>query len=354
VLKSVPIFRSPQGPAYPTLGSLSSHGHPGSSTQIDGNLQGSKSLTERNDACTWIWNARAGRYQCTFFTQNPATTTDWRNVGRMGICILPDDVLLEIFDFFVVGSDWFEMRAENWCWWRTLVHVCQKWRNVIFGSPHRLNLRLLCSDRTPVREMLDVWPPLPIVIHHYARIKIGHWGGDNIIAARKRNDRVCQINVELDPHWELEKLSGAMQEPFPALISLVLSSDVATVFPDSFMGGSVPHLQDLRLLHVPIPGLPKLLLSATGLVRLILRRIPHSGYISPGAIVACLSTLPRLEELDLGFESRRSRPNGESRRLPHPHALFSPPSLSCTFMESANIWRTSWPRSIVLYSTVWR
>ncbi len=33
-------------------------------------------------------------------------------------------------------------------------HVCQKWRSVVFGSPRRLNLRLLCTKRTPVREML--------------------------------------------------------------------------------------------------------------------------------------------------------------------------------------------------------
>ena len=106
-------------------------------------------------------------------------SADWRNVGslRKTIDILLDDVLLEIFDFLqflVVESDGFE--AENW--WRTLVHVCRKWRNVIFGSTNRLNLRLVCSDRTPVRETLDLWPPtLPIVIHHFARPQSD---GDNI------------------------------------------------------------------------------------------------------------------------------------------------------------------------------
>ena len=42
-----------------------------------------------------------------FFAQNPATTTDWRHVGRMTIDILPDDVLLEIFDFLVVEFNGF-------------------------------------------------------------------------------------------------------------------------------------------------------------------------------------------------------------------------------------------------------
>jgi hypothetical protein len=228
----------------------------------------------------------------------------------MTIDILPDDVLLEIFDFLVVESN--GPRAEDW--WRTLVHVCRKWRIVIFGSPHRLNLRLVCSERTAVREMLDVWPPLPIVIHNLACPKLG----DNIIAVLENNDRVCQIRMNLDLQWE--KILDAMQEPFPALTHLILSSDIeiTRVVPDSFMGGSAPRLQYLDLKRVPIPGLPKLLSSATGLVHLILRRVPHSGYISPEAIVTCLSALPRLETLHLAFDSRRSRPNRECQRLSPP------------------------------------
>jgi hypothetical protein len=41
-----------------------------------------------------------------------------------------------------------------------LVHVC-RWRYVV---PPRLNLRLDCTDRRPVRKMLDIWPALSIVI----------------------------------------------------------------------------------------------------------------------------------------------------------------------------------------------
>ena len=245
---------------------------------------------------------------CVFFAQNPATTTDWCNVDRAAIDILPNDVLLEIFDFLVAKSNRFE--AENW--WLTLVHVCRKWRIVIFGSPHSLNLQLVCSDGTPVREMLDVWPPWPIVVHHFARPMTG-W--DNITAALGCNDRVRQIGLELDPQWE--KVLEAMQKPFPALthLSLLSDTDIAPVVPDLFMGGSAPRLQHLRLKRIPILGLPKLLSSATDLSYLDLRSIPHSGYISPEAIVTCLSALPRLEKLCLEFESPRSFPNRASRRL---------------------------------------
>jgi hypothetical protein len=264
-----------------------------------------------------------------FFSQNPATTTNWCNVGRVTMDILPDDVLLDIFYFLVVEFNIFNgFEAE--IWWRTLVHVCRKWRNVIFGSPHRLDLRLICSDRTPVREMLDVWPPLPIVIRQYAGRKLG---GDNLIAALERNDRVCQITLGLD--LQLGMVLDAMQEPFPALSHLTLYPNtpgiIAPIVPDSFMGGSAPRLQYLVLEGVLIPGLPKLLLTTTDLVLLDLRRIPHSGYISPEAIVTCLSTLPRLEVLYLGFESPRSRPNRESRRPPPPTRSVLPALIALYF-----------------------
>jgi F-box-like len=289
---------------------------------------------------SWSWNKRTGRNRRTSFAPSiaeytvflPATATDWRyeaddHIGQMTIDILPDDVLLEVFDFLVVKSNRF--KAENW--WHTLVHVCRRWRNLIFWSSHRLNLRLVCSDRTHVMKMLDLWPPLPIVIHHSNRRKSG---GDNIIAALEHNDRVCQITLELDSDLQWEKVLDAMQKPFPALTHLVFSPniEIPLVVPDSFIGGSATRLQYLKLGRVPIPGLPKLLLSATDLVHLKLWRIPHSGYISPEAMVTCLSTLPRLEELYLIFQSPQSRPNRESRRLPPPTRSILPALIKLQFV----------------------
>ena len=49
--------------------------------------------------------------------------------------------------------------------WFTLVDVCQRWRILVFGSPRRLNLRLLCTIDRPVKRVPDVWPTLPIVVH---------------------------------------------------------------------------------------------------------------------------------------------------------------------------------------------
>jgi hypothetical protein len=221
--------------------------------------------------------------------------------------MLPDVALLEIFDFVTKGA-WVEA-------WYALVHVCRKWRYAVFGSPLRLNLRLQCSGSTPVRKTLDVWPLLPIVVLGNSNDK---WGVDNIVAVLEHNDRISEFSFWSVPSSQFEKVLAAMQQPFPALTLLQLQpgDETAPVVPASFLGGSALRLQSLFLDGIPFPGLPKLLLSATHLVLLTLWRIPHFGYISPEAMVTCLSVLTRLERLDIRFKSPQSRPDRRLLRLP--------------------------------------
>ena len=82
-------------------------------------------------------------------------SSNWYDIGRVTIDILPDDVLLVIFDHHVAEADEDGKYEE----WQMLVHVCQKWRYIVFRSPLRLNLRILCSAGTSVREKLALWPP---------------------------------------------------------------------------------------------------------------------------------------------------------------------------------------------------
>jgi hypothetical protein len=231
--------------------------------------------------------------------------------------MLPDDALLEVFDVFRNEAEWIKE-------WHTLVHVCQRWRNVVFGSPRRLGLRLVCTNRTPVKEMMGVWPPLPIVIWHddYPTSS-----GDNIIAALKHYDRVCEIRLGPLPNSQWDKVLAEMQVPFWALTDLKLQSnnETAPVIPDSFLDGSAPRLRNLSLDRIPFPRLPKLLLSSSDLVKISLLNIPHSGYISPEAMATCLS-LTRLAELDLAFLSPRSRPHRENRH-PRPATHYLLPTL---------------------------
>src|SRR6266566_2710866 len=145
---------------------------------------------------------------------NTGTVADWCGVGRVTMDMLPDVALLELFDCYVNQAREEDKRV----WpptgiqaWHTLVHVCQKWRSVVFGSPHRLDLRLFCTDKTPVKETLAVWPPLPIVI-----VQMGQpTHTDNIIAALEHNDRVCQIHLVHIIDSKLEEVLAAMQQPFP-------------------------------------------------------------------------------------------------------------------------------------------
>ena len=241
-------------------------------------------------------------------------TLELRLIGlmldRATIDVLPDFVLLEMFDCYLLQSQEeaydYPLDVEAW---HTLVHVCQRWRAIVFGSPHRLNLRLFFTNGTPVRETLDVWPPLPIIIWQSGNQM---WGLDDIVEALEYCDRVCEINLWDVPSPQLEEALEAMQQPFPALTELGIRweddetdgiDDASPVVPDTFLGGSVPHLRHLDFYRVPFPGLPRLLLSSTDLVHLYLWKIPHSGYFSPEAMVQCLSTLTKLEVLWLGFES---------------------------------------------------
>jgi F-box-like len=113
----------------------------------------------------------------------------------MTIDVLPDVVLLEMFDYYanqVREEDSPDVTVESW---RRLVHVCRNWRSVVSGSPRRLNLRLLCAPETPVRKTLAVWPYLPIFIQQRQYGLPGGGDSDNIVAALEHNDRVCEIDL---------------------------------------------------------------------------------------------------------------------------------------------------------------
>jgi hypothetical protein len=247
---------------------------------------------------------------------------------RVSINILPDDVLLEIFDHYVILSEVYRQRVDGW---HKLVHVCQRWRYVVFESPRHLDLRLLCTNRTPVTSMLDIWPALPIVISTI--VPRPARGVTNIISALQQHNRVYTIDISGVPNSLLNEFA-AMQEPFPALTKLELWSydKNAPVLPDSFLGGSAPSLQKLFLWGIPFPALPTLLLSTHHLVTLHLWKIPRSGYISPSAMVTALSTLTSLESLDLLFWFPRSQADRASRRPP-PLTRVALPALTSLYFK---------------------
>jgi len=225
---------------------------------------------------------------------------------------LPDGVLLEIFALY-------SYKSRSISAWHTLIHVCPRWRDIVFGSPCRLELQLECTPMKTLKKTLEVWPPFPLVIKGKSYSKSS---GDNIVAMLKHNDRVFEIDLLVLSSLPLENVMTVMQEPFPMLSNLKLCfagnmTPVVLADPELFLGGSAGSLRSLTLEGIPFPSLPALLLTATNLVHLTLSNIPHSGYISPISIVICLSTLDRLETVRLEFESPLSRPDRNWRlRLP--------------------------------------
>jgi hypothetical protein len=186
--------------------------------------------------------------------------------------------------------------------------------------------------------MLDIWPALPMIIAGGEDPKRLMGGADNILAALAHADRVCHIDLRGIPSSLLGRFTAAMQEFFPVLIGLRLSSsdERAPPLPDSLLCGSAPRLRSLYMSGIPFLALPKLLLSATGLVELDLSDIPDSGYISSEAIAICLSAMARIEQLHIGFRSPQLRPDFDNRRPSPPTRTILPFLTSLMFQGNSD------------------
>jgi hypothetical protein len=235
------------------------------------------------------------------------------------IDVLPDDVLLGIFDFYMIMYPSYGDKTDTEAW-QSLVHVCRRWRSLVFLSPRRLNLRLFCTPETPARNTLDVWPTLPLIIKGTV---LSSTDSDNVIAALEQSNRICQVKLR---GLGRQEVLAAMQVTFPELTELLLVSrdDTMPVIPDSFLDGSAPRLRHFASCGIPFPGLPKLLLSTTNLVYLWLSDIPYSGYIPPEAMVAPLCALSSLRTLSLEFRSTQPCPDWRSQSLSPPKRSILP------------------------------
>ena len=255
---------------------------------------------------------------------------------------LPDNNLLEIFNFCLGDFPEYRMTVqviEHTSEWQRLVHVCQRWRRIIFESPRRLYLHLSCSSSsgTPVGKNLNIWPvTLPLTVDYnldYDHVRLAPGDEHNMGAALKHPSRVHLIRIIVGSPL-IRRVATLMQRSYPALTSLDLkwnlgpsqdSGDVAVlVFPSRFLGGSAPNLQHLRLNSVPFPGLPTFLLSARNLVTLKLKEIRQNGYISPEAMVGSLAVLTRLTTLSIAFFDEESLPEQRTRPTDPPMRTILP------------------------------
>ena len=160
------------------------------------------------------------------------------------------------------------------------MNVCRRWRQIVFGSPSRLNPQIICTYKTLTRKNIRIWPAFPIVL----TLRCGTPSHeDNAIAALEQSDRVCSVTLYLTGSlWE--KMATVLRKPFPLLTRLkIYPTDLsALVLPDGFLGGSAPRLQEVFFHYIPFLSLSTLLSINNNLVILTLSMIPSStAYISP-------------------------------------------------------------------------
>jgi hypothetical protein len=187
-----------------------------------------------------------------------------------------------------------------------LAQVCQRWRSIIFASPSRLGLHLLCTYGTPVADMLTHSPPLPLTIFYF-------WGkhhrtteedGKGILLALQHSDRVRDIvlSFQASSRGSWEKIITAMNKQFPILQRVHIRAStkryIPFTLPSTFQAPLLRHFT-VRWIALPI-GLP-MFMTTVGLVTLTLDDIPSDAYFPPSDLLTRLSLMPHLEELVVHF-----------------------------------------------------
>jgi hypothetical protein len=242
------------------------------------------------------------------------TGNNWRRTIEM----LSEYILLEIFDFCRLDA-MTQSGGGPWKWYR-LAHVCKEWRNIISTSPRRLDLRILCDNRTPI-EVLHAWPTFPVAVSFKAT-RESTLMPKNITAALHHLDRIWQAELYVTSSMT-RSLAEMIQKPCQALesISITVEDATETSIPvsNAFLGASAPHLEKIELdgIFYPFPKLRQVLLSTNNLVELRLSKITNAVYFSPDDLVTSLSTLVRLKSLSIGFYFTASHPP--------PNVTHSPP-----------------------------
>ena len=209
-----------------------------------------------------------------------------------------------------------EARWDRGRWWYKLAHVCQRWRNVVLGSASYLGISLVCTNGTPVADMLANSLPLPLVID-YSLDEDEGFSAENeggAILALKQYNRVHRVRFLMSPTI-LQKLITTMGDEYPILEYLIIGhpvEDKSTVlmFPETLQA---PHLRHLVLVGFALPIGCRLLTTAVGLATLFLLMVHPFTYFHPNTLLQWLSFTPQLETLVISFEF--PVPNRDVERL---------------------------------------
>ena len=225
---------------------------------------------------------------------------------------IPDEVLLEIFDYyqqhFISDQPLWNKKYK----WFKLIHVCRRWRFIVFASSTRLDLCLVVSAHNP-GNMKTIFsprlPPLPIAID-YDCLPVGTASHvktkvfSRMLAALKRCDRVHAITF-LGTAPDFDELVKATKHHFPILENLKLQNVDTRIteleLPSTFLNGSAPHLRSLKLHRISLTSITSLLSSATVLIELNLRLYTP---FSMASLLAHLRNMHCLRHLELMLRIR--------------------------------------------------
>ena len=241
--------------------------------------------------------------------------------GSAGIHIheLDSDSLLQIFSHYRLKYEGNWKRRHTW---RSLAHVCQRWRYLMFDMWSHLDMSLVLTINSPSINTLLHLPPIPLFIY-----SPDHGKGAMSVMSRKDEenirfglqwvDRVVQVYLRARPS-SLRRCLGQMNQLFPRLGDLSLlstSTEENLVLPETFQA---PDLRRLALHGIGLSTRSTLKLSAISLSTLSLTHIGASSYLSPGHLVKQLQGLPYLEKLSIGFAIPIPLPSTEGKLLPAP------------------------------------
>lgn len=247
-----------------------------------------------------------------YISSLPRPSPNFHRTGNdSSINVLPDDVLLEVFDFCRLNSD----LAWNHKGWYKLAHTCRQWRHIVFSSPSRLDLQLYCTYGAPVANMLGHSPQLHLIVDYGGRRPLPAKDEEGALLALQKHDRIRYIDIYA-PSDSAEKLFAVMNGTFPVLEHLMLRVEYSDIdddddesegnetycprLPSTFQAPRLQYLDLNRVGNLGEAGLP-LLASLSGLVSLTLIGIPVSFYLPLEYLASRLSLMPQLECLDLEF-----------------------------------------------------
>ena len=200
-------------------------------------------------------------------------------------------------------------------WWHRLAHVCKRWRNLILGSASYLGLSLVCTNGTPVENMLSNSPSLPLTVDYRGGDVITAEDEEGVLLALEQRHRVRHLRLIFSVQV-LKKLVMAIDKDFPTLEYLIMDpptkDNTALKLPETFQAANLRHLT----LSCFAPIESRLHPTAMGLVTLYLMINHPSAYFQPDVLLQWISLMPQLDSLFVSFSFPVA--NREVKRhLPH-------------------------------------